>query len=137
MSIATGDNKNIVLNKNIRNIDHKYMSSSKVIPTTLKYTDYFKVHPVIKELKFLVTPKTLLDPNYDQFQFEDVKSQRGGEPYFQPVGWIRYGLKVKLVYKDIPRWCANDGNPDEWAVLYHGFKVKTLFFLYKCNTSNF
>lgn len=44
---------------------------------------------------------------------------RGYFPYFQPAGWIRYGLNVKKYLKD-DKWFAMDGNPGEWAIMYHG-----------------
>lgn len=62
----------------------------------------------------------------DRFNFENVEKKRGNEIYYPPVGWIRYGLNVKSIYTDLNKWLAKDGNPDEWAVCYHGFKSNPL-----------
>lgn len=73
------------------------------------------------------TPKIYLDPLGDRFSFEDrADSKRGGEKYYKPVGWIRYGLDIKKIYPNVSKWLAKDGNADEWAVAYHGFKSNPL-----------
>ncbi len=92
-------------------------------PSVKTTSGYFEIHPVLKEIKFLFSPRSLLYPPGDNFEFRDQTLIRGGEPYYQPTGWIRYGLNVKLAYKDVSKWCSDDGNPDEWAILYHGFKM--------------
>ncbi len=91
---------------------------------------YFEIHPVLKEIKFLFSPRSLLYPPGDNFEFKNEVLTRGGEPYHQPVGWIRYALNVSFAYKDTNKWCSNDGNPDEWAVVYHGFKISPLKLLH-------
>jgi hypothetical protein len=78
-------------------------------------SDLFQLHPLIKESEYLYNPKVFLDPIGDCFEFiEDTTLKRGDLPFQPPVGWIRYGLKVKSIYKDIEKWLGNDGNPDEW-----------------------
>lgn len=85
------------------------------------------MHPVIKEIKFLISPVVLLEPAGDRFQFLARSNLvRGGEPYFPPLGWLRYGLKISKVHKDIDIWLSKDGNPEEWAVVYYGFKTNPL-----------
>jgi len=64
----------------------------------------------------------LLDANGDRYSFEKTEKTRGSETYMPPVGWLRYGLKVKNIYPDMNKWLGKDGNADEWAVCYHGFK---------------
>jgi len=47
---------------------------------------------------------------------------RGGVPYNPPTdNWVGYGLKVLGQYDNGNNdWIAMDGNPNEWAVAYHG-----------------
>ena len=52
--------------------------------------------------------------------------KRGGEDYFPPdKNWVGYGLKVLDEY-DNNDWIAMDGNPNEWAVAYHGTSEKAI-----------
>jgi hypothetical protein len=67
-----------------------------------------------------------LDAEGDRFSFEKTVKIRGNEPYVPPVGWLRYGIRVKSVYPDVNKWLTKDGNPMEWAVCYHGFKSNPL-----------
>ncbi len=99
----------------------------------IKFTNFLEIHPVIKEFKFLLTPKSLLDPSLDTFEFKETNPLvRGGEPYYEPIGWIRYGLNIKLAYKDFShmKWCTEDNNAEEWAIVYHGFNLNPLKQLY-------
>ena len=51
--------------------------------------------------------------------------KRGGYPYIPPKGWKGYGLKVMDAYDNGNNdWIAKDGNPNEWAVAYHGIGSK-------------
>lgn len=71
-------------------------------------------------------PNILLNPLGDKsFLIARKNSNRGGEIYYPPNGWIRYGLKVSLAFKKLD-WLSNDGNVDEWAVVYSGFKSTPL-----------
>ncbi|XP_063728972.1 uncharacterized protein LOC134856632 [Symsagittifera roscoffensis] len=50
---------------------------------------------------------------------------RGGMHYFQPnSGWIRVGLKCMDRYDGNNDWLAMNGNPNEWAVGFHGSDQK-------------
>ena len=49
-----------------------------------------------------------------------MKDERGYFPYYQPAGWIRYGLNVEKYNKKGKQWLAMNGDPGEWAVMYHG-----------------
>ena len=104
------------------------LSTDNKAPIVKKVTSSFLViHPIINELNFLRKPKSLLDPAGDRFEFalkNDLK--RGNQPYYQPIGWIRYGLNIKLLYPNIAEWLSKDGNAKEWAVGYHGFIVNPL-----------
>jgi hypothetical protein len=89
--------------------------TSKNNEKTFKFNKYFEIHPVIKQLPFLFNPVMLLDADGDKFDFEpDDNLKRGGYKYIRAVGWVRYGLNIKKVYKDISKWLGKDGNPDEW-----------------------
>jgi hypothetical protein len=49
---------------------------------------------------------------------------RGGFKYIPPKGWKGFGLKVSGIYDNgNDDWLAYDGNPNEWAVAYHGIGV--------------
>ena len=83
------------------------------------------MHPILKEVKILIRPKIYLDPSGDRLNFKSkrVEKARGGEKYFPPTeGWIRYGLNIKSLYPNVTEWLGKDGNSEEWAVCYHGFK---------------
>jgi hypothetical protein len=104
----------------------KNLKPAATLNGSMKVPNYFQIHPCIKELDFLLKPKVLLDPIGDRFNFDhhidknDLK--RGGHVYYPPIGWTRYGINIKLLFPDINKWLSKDGNKDEWAVAYHGFK---------------
>lgn len=85
-----------------------------------------EIHPVIKELRFLYEPKVCLYPVGDRFIISNTPEKRGGMVYMRPVGWIRYGLKIKICYPDLKTWLTSDGSPNEWAVAYQGFKISPI-----------
>ena len=90
--------------------------------SSIKYSA-FEMHPVLKELTFLYTPNIYLEPSGDRFSILCANEIRGGEIYQKPCGWVRYALKVKYCYPNKDTWLASDGNKNEWAVAYHGFKI--------------
>jgi hypothetical protein len=55
---------------------------------------------------------------------------RGFFPYYQPTGWMRYGLNIERYHtttagtKD-ESWLKMDGSPNEWAVMYHDVRLPT------------
>lgn len=50
---------------------------------------------------------------------------RGGEPYYPPKGWRRYGLKVAgLSENDV--WLGMSNQPGEWIVSYHGTSIQNV-----------
>lgn len=101
-------------------------SNTALNRSSLETFNFLEIHPVIKQLQFLLAPQVYLDPIGDRFNFKTEQSKRGGESYDKPVGWIRYGLKIKSLYPDVSKWLSKDGNPDEWAVAYQGFKSNPL-----------
>jgi len=49
---------------------------------------------------------------------------RGGENYYPPVGWWRYGLKVIDEYDDGNNdWLSYDNRDGEWCISYSGLSV--------------
>jgi hypothetical protein len=68
--------------------------------------------------------KDMLDDLGNRRPEEWPKSQqiRGGMPYYPPTdNWVGYGLKVLGQYDNgNDDWIAMDGNPNEWAVAFHG-----------------
>lgn len=56
-------------------------------------------------------------------QYGATEQVRGRLPYYQPGGWIRYGLDVRRWIRDGDKdWLKMDGNDGEWAVMFHGIK---------------
>jgi hypothetical protein len=54
-----------------------------------------------------------------------VGEKRGGFDYIPPQGWKGYGLKVLGKYDNgNDDWLAYNGNPNEWAVAYHGIGTR-------------
>jgi len=79
-----------------------------------------------KGIKKIIFSKDMLDArgNFDFTNYGE-KQVRGQLDYFQPKGWMRTGLNVMDKYDDKNNdWFAMDGNPNEWAVGFHGFKYE-------------
>ena len=56
---------------------------------------------------------------------QGYKQKRGGLDYHQPSDtWERVGLNVRCRFHD-DEWIDKDGNPNEWAVAYHGVRDPT------------
>ena len=88
----------------------------------LKYLK--KVHKglIIEGIKL---SEDMLDSRGNRESGWGVNEKRGGDPYNPPKGWKGYGLKVKDVYDNGNNdWLAYNGNPNEWAVAYHGIGSK-------------
>jgi len=50
--------------------------------------------------------------------------KRGGFDYYPPKGWKGFGLKVLGKYDNgNDDWITYNGNPNEWAIAYHGIGV--------------
>ena len=54
------------------------------------------------------------------------KEERGGEPYYLPLGWYRHGLKVDTKYKDDPVWLGSSNASGEWPAAFHGTKSQAV-----------
>jgi len=66
--------------------------------------------------------------NRDPEEWPKPPQTRGEMPYNPPTNkWIGYGLKVWDQYDNGNNdWIAMDGNPNEWAVVYHGTTTKAV-----------
>lgn len=80
---------------------------------------------VTEELHYLLLPADAFDPSIDQdFTEEEDYGEAGvvgGQGYYPPYGWKRYGFKVTGLY-DSEVWKETQGGPGEWAVVYHGLR---------------
>ena len=53
-----------------------------------------------------------------------LNKKRGGYDYYEPIGWMGFGLKVLGKYDNGNNdWLACNGNKNEWAVAYHGIGI--------------
>ena len=66
--------------------------------------------------------------NRDPKDWPKTLETRGGMPYHAPTdNWVGYGLKVWDQYDDGNNdWIAMNGNPNEWAVAFHGTSTKAV-----------
>ena len=77
----------------------------------------------VKIIEGIRLSKSLLYPKGNTF--DDKKygynETRGGEKYFPPLGWHRYGLKVLNKYDDQNNdWIGYKNKPGEWCISYSG-----------------
>jgi hypothetical protein len=110
-SIKTQNSDNVNLNK---------QKTNQIIKLN------FEIHPLIESWDYLRRPFIILDPRGDRIYGELLEKsfKRGGLAYYKPVGWERFGLKVSLLGYGESDWLAKDGNPNEWAVGYHGIMAE-------------
>ena len=93
-----------------------------------------------KELKYLKDIHTslimdgcklnekMLDSRGNRESGWEEGGKRGDFDYFPPKGWKGFGLKVLDEYDNGNNdWICMDGNPNEWAVAYHGIGSKLGF----------
>ena len=63
----------------------------------------------------------MLDPRGNRESGWGENEKRGGFDYIPPKGWKGFGLKVLGKYDNgNDDWLAYNGNPNEWAIAYHG-----------------
>ena len=63
----------------------------------------------------------MLDPKGNRESGWGENEKRGGFDYIPPKGWKGFGLKVLGKYDNgNDDWLAYNGNPNEWAIAYHG-----------------
>ena len=69
--------------------------------------------------------KKMLDSNGNRESGWEEGGKRGGFDYIPPKGWKGFGLKVSDEYDNGNNdWLGCNGNPNEWAVAYHGIGTK-------------
>ena len=69
--------------------------------------------------------KKMLDSNGNRESGWEEGGKRGGFDYIPPKGWKGFGLKVFDEYDNGNNdWLGCNGNPNEWAVAYHGIGTK-------------
>ena len=72
--------------------------------------------------------ENMLDPRGNRESGWGENEMRGGFKYIPPKGWKGYGLKVMDKYDGGNNdWLAYNGNPNEWAIAYHGIGTKAGF----------
>jgi len=84
-----------------------------------------KLKPYFKEAGLSVED---IDQNYnmtwENHKFGDYDNRGpkdSPQPYFFPVGWKGYALKIGGRYgNDNENWLKMNGNKDEWYVMFHG-----------------
>lgn len=80
---------------------------------------------VTPENSYWLLPSDILDSTADQdFTEEEDYGDAGvvgGQTYYPPYGWKRYGFKVAS-YSDGTAWTGIQGNPGEWPVAYHSLQ---------------
>ena len=107
----TNDEKNITLS------DFKQRFQSEY---ELKYIRTVEQKPIIDTIilnKLILEPK--FDCNDDSMWGQD--EERGGEPYYPPIKWVRYGLKVSKRFDEgNDDWLQCDGRDGEWCLSYSG-----------------
>jgi hypothetical protein len=63
--------------------------------------------------------KNQLDPAGNRSDGWAENEERGGKPYYPPIGWTGIGLKVLDKYEN-NEWVGFINSIDEWCVAYHG-----------------
>ena len=67
----------------------------------------------------------MLDSRVNRESGQGEGEKRGGFDYYPPKGWKGFGLKVWDRYDNGNNdWLEFNGNPNEWAVAYHGIGCK-------------
>ena len=84
---------------------------------TLKYIEKKFVIPSIKLSRTMLSSKgNVKNNNFGQ------NDTRGGEIYYPPNGWIRYGLNVSKQFdKGNDNWLGFNHKKDEWCIAYAPF----------------
>ena len=104
-------NKNVDINSLAKNCDNNEFQELK----NLK-----EVHSSLIMEGCKLSPD-MLDSRGNRESGWGENEKRGGFDYIPPKGWKGFGLKVWDKYdKGNNYWLAYDGNPNEWAVAYHG-----------------
>ena len=120
VTTKVGPLKPILKKQDSKNFESNEKKQEVIVKRAIRLD--FEIHPLIRELEYLRRPRIILDAKGDRIYGDSTlgDSQRGGLPYYKPIGWQRFGLNVSLLKYENNDWLAKDGNPNEWAVGYHG-----------------
>ena len=118
-------------NKQNDRVQQIFQSDSFNSLNTNEFEDKFKYesdYSILKSLKEIYTDiisgsfkltRNMLDNRGNRFSGWSINEKRGNKPYYSPIGWIGFGLKVIEKYEN-DYWLGNNNSPDEWCVAYHG-----------------
>jgi hypothetical protein len=96
---------------------------SKQRQPELKNLAEFKEECIFESIRLnkLMLDKRGNNKNNNYWGYDET---RGGENYYPPVGWWRYGLKVVNEYDDGNNdWLSYDNRPGEWCISYSGLSI--------------
>jgi hypothetical protein len=87
----------------------------------LKYLTSIEKELIIPSIRL---NRSLLDNRGDNKEknFWGKYKKRGGEQYYPPYGWIRYGLRVDYCYDNKNNNWITLLNEKEWCIAYCGFR---------------
>ena len=86
----------------------------------IKYFSDIEYIPILETIRL---NKSMLDSqgNNKNDLFWGYNETRGGEIYYPPVGWHRYGLRVFNKYDNQNNdWLSYDNRKGEWCISYSG-----------------
>ena len=107
--------------ENFNKIDLNELKNKCKDDNTFKELSYLKeIHKTVIMDGIKLNPN-MLDERGNRESGWGEGEQRGGFDYYPPIGWKGYGLNVMGKYDNgNDDWLDYDGNPNEWAVAYHG-----------------
>ena len=126
--------KNFVKSEDLYSIIIVFRSDFKISQTKAEMLDLFhkQRQPDFKNLldfeeehifELIRLNKSMLDSrgNNKSDSFWGFNETRGGENYYPPVGWWRYGLRVFNKYDNGNNdWLSYDNRAGEWSIAYSG-----------------
>ena len=74
-------------------------------------------------LSFLQLQPSDFAPKYNFDYTADYlpeSQNRGGLPYYLPIGWYRHALRIDKKYQDTSAWLGSINAHGEWPVAFHG-----------------
>lgn len=88
------------------------------------YSDYLKLKEIKEINKNVIMEgctlnEDIFDKRGNRIVWGTKMEYRGNKPYYPPVGWKGYGLKVENKYENNDWYGMNNGI-NEWCVAYHG-----------------
>ena len=69
--------------------------------------------------------KNQLDPLGNRSEGWAENEERGGKPYYPPIGWTAFGLNIKNKYDNgDTTWMGHSNSKNEWCIAYHPTSIK-------------